>query len=152
MTLSARGQDFTRSIFQSLTGVGYGTSCDTAAISMLDVFAIVELLTCYTKICRVTILTLMRIFTVLGRLLLLGCSSGLTASAGAIVSCLCLAGACSGFCSSDLVRMPCLSIGNIVTGRFTGGQHVDRTHKICSHCVQESLADELHVVHECPLL
>ena len=40
----------------------------------------------------------------------------------------------------------------IVIGRFAGGQHVDRAGRICSHCGPGSLADELHVVHECPLL
>ena len=40
----------------------------------------------------------------------------------------------------------------IVTGRFAGGQHIDRASRVCSHCGPGSIADELHVVHECPLL
>ena len=40
----------------------------------------------------------------------------------------------------------------IVTGRFSGGQHIPRADRICSHCGPGTLADELHVVHECPLL
>ena len=63
---------------------------------------------CYTNIRKVVKLL---ISTVLGRLLLLGwfvalATSGLgfTAGVGAIVTCLFLAGACSGFCSSGLVH------------------------------------------------
>ena len=40
----------------------------------------------------------------------------------------------------------------VVNGRFAGGQHVDRADRICTHCGPGSLVDELHVVHECPLL
>ena len=40
----------------------------------------------------------------------------------------------------------------IVTSRFAGGQHVDRTGRIFPHCGLGLLADELHVVHKCPLL
>ena len=41
---------------------------------------------------------------------------------------------------------------SIVTGRFSGGQHVDRANRICVHCGGLSIADELHMVHECPAL
>ena len=40
----------------------------------------------------------------------------------------------------------------IAAGRFSGGQHVPRADRICSHCGPGTFADELHVVHECPLL
>ena len=46
-----------------------------------------------------------------------------------------------------LVYMHCL-----LSPAITCGQHVDRADRICSHCGQGSLADELHVVHECPVL
>ena len=114
----------------------------------------------YTRACSSAVHI---ILTALGHLRLLGLrvalttsGSGLTASIGGIVmtslqiSCLFLAGACSGFCSSDLLShaLP------VVTGRFAGGQHVDRADRKCGHsrCGEECLADELHVVHECPLL
>ena len=41
---------------------------------------------------------------------------------------------------------------HIAIGRFAGGQHVDRAGRVCSHRGPGSLADRLHVVHECPLL
>ena len=40
----------------------------------------------------------------------------------------------------------------IVTGRLSGGQHVDRTDRVCSHCGGHAVADELHMVHECSAL
>ena len=40
----------------------------------------------------------------------------------------------------------------IVTGRYSGGHHVPRVDRICSHCGPGTLADELHVVLHCPLL
>ena len=40
----------------------------------------------------------------------------------------------------------------IVTGRFPGGQHVDRARRVCVHCGGLSAGDELHMVYECPAL
>ena len=40
----------------------------------------------------------------------------------------------------------------IVAGRFAGGQHVDRADRLCSHCGEHSVGDELHMVFECPAL
>ena len=40
----------------------------------------------------------------------------------------------------------------IVTGRFSGGRHVARADRVCLHCDGVSIADELHVVHECAAL
>ena len=40
----------------------------------------------------------------------------------------------------------------IVSGRFAGGQHVSRPDRICSHCDTGSIADDLHMVHECSAL
>ena len=59
-------RNFTKSIFHGLAGVGYDMSCDTAAISMLDVPAIVELL--HQDLQGDNAL----IFAVIGQLLLLG--------------------------------------------------------------------------------
>ena len=90
--------------------------------------------------------------TVPGLLLQLGSSAahitiglGLIVSVGAIVSCLVLAGACSASCSFRLAShaLP------IVTGRFAGSQRVDRADRVCSHCANESVADEWHIVFEC---
>lgn len=39
----------------------------------------------------------------------------------------------------------------IVTGRLSGGHHVPRADR-AAHCGPGTLADELHVVLECPLL
>jgi len=39
----------------------------------------------------------------------------------------------------------------IVTGRFAG-QRVARADRVCSHCADRSIADEMHVVFECPAL
>ncbi len=36
----------------------------------------------------------------------------------------------------------------IVTGRLSGGQHVDRAARVWSHCGGHAVADELHMVHE----
>ncbi len=40
----------------------------------------------------------------------------------------------------------------IVTGRLSGGLHVDRADRVCSHCGGHAIADELHMVHECSAL
>ena len=40
----------------------------------------------------------------------------------------------------------------IVTGRFSGGQHVNRADRVCSHCGGHAVADEVHMVHECSAL
>lgn len=40
----------------------------------------------------------------------------------------------------------------IVAGRFAGGQHVARTDRVCTHCGGVAVADELHMIHECPVL
>ena len=39
-----------------------------------------------------------------------------------------------------------------VVGRYAGSQHLDRADRFCSHCGRGSIADELHVVFECPVL
>ena len=39
----------------------------------------------------------------------------------------------------------------IVTGRFAG-QHVPRADRLCSHCADGSVADEMHVIFECHAL
>ena len=39
----------------------------------------------------------------------------------------------------------------VVTGRFAG-QHVPRADRVCSHCADRSVADEMHVVFECHAL
>jgi len=40
----------------------------------------------------------------------------------------------------------------IVPGRLSGGQHVNRADRVCSHCGGHAVADELHMVHECSAL
>jgi len=40
----------------------------------------------------------------------------------------------------------------IVTGPFSGGQHVARADRVCLHCGGTSIADELHMVLECAAL
>ena len=40
----------------------------------------------------------------------------------------------------------------IVTGRLPGGQHVDRAHRVYVRCAGLSIANELHMVYECPAL
>ena len=69
----------------------------------------------------------------------------LAVSVGAAINCLILAGACSVSCGLGLVRMHYLP----VTGRFASSQRLDRADRICSHCANGSVADELHVVFAC---
>ncbi len=40
----------------------------------------------------------------------------------------------------------------IVLGRFAGGQHVARANRVCTHCGSVAVADELHMLLECPAL
>ena len=40
----------------------------------------------------------------------------------------------------------------IVTGWFAGRHHLARSDRVCSHCDGVSVADEIHVVFECPAL
>ena len=40
----------------------------------------------------------------------------------------------------------------IVLGRFAGGQHVARANRVCTHCGSVAVADELHMIFECPAL
>ena len=92
---------------------------------------------------------------VLGWPLLLGLSPALItygffllASAGATVSFLFLLGACRRFLQ---FRLGSHSLP-IATGRFAGGHHLARSGRVCSHCDGVSVADELHMVFECPAL
>ena len=140
---------FTRSVFHGLAGVGYDMSRDTATISMLDVPAIMELLLQDLQG---------------GNAFELHCPRA--APSVGVVSCTYhqwfrpysrRRRSChlpvSGNCRHRLLQF---RLGShtlpIVTGWFVGGQHVDRASSICSHCGPGSLADELHVLNECPLL
>ena len=40
----------------------------------------------------------------------------------------------------------------VVAGRFSGDQHVARTDRVCTHCGGTAVADELHMILECPVL
>ena len=40
----------------------------------------------------------------------------------------------------------------VVAGRFSGDQHVARADRVCTHCGGIAVADELHMIHECPVL
>ena len=70
------------------------------------------------------------------------------ASKGGIVSCLFQVGACSGFYSLGWGshKLP------IVLGRFAGGQDVAGANRVCTHCGSVAVADELHMIFECPAL
>ena len=85
---------------------------------------------------------------VLGQPHLLGLSVALTitglellASVGGTVNFLYLVGVCSGSYSSGLALT-----------RFSGDQHVARTDRVCTHCGGTAVADELRMIHECPVL
>ena len=40
----------------------------------------------------------------------------------------------------------------IVAGCFSGDRHVARADRVCTHCGGVVVADELHMIHECPVL
>ncbi len=40
----------------------------------------------------------------------------------------------------------------IVLGHFAGGQHVARANRVCTHCGSVAVADEMHMIFECPAL
>ena len=40
----------------------------------------------------------------------------------------------------------------IVLVRFAGGQHVARANRVCTHCVSVAVAEELHMIFDCPAL
>ena len=40
----------------------------------------------------------------------------------------------------------------IVAGRLSGDHHVARIDRVCTHCSGIAVADELHMIHECPVL
>ncbi|DBA98222.1 TPA: hypothetical protein ACH3X1_001148 [Trebouxia sp. C0004] len=40
----------------------------------------------------------------------------------------------------------------IILGRFAGGQHVARATRVCTYCGSVAVADELHMIFECPAL
>ena len=40
----------------------------------------------------------------------------------------------------------------VVLGRFAGGQHVARANRLCTHCGGVAVADEMHMIFECPAL
>ena len=40
----------------------------------------------------------------------------------------------------------------IVLSGFAGGQHVATANRICTHCGDLPVADELHMIFECPAL
>ncbi len=62
----------------------------------------------------------------------------LVASVGSFVSHLFLVDVCSAFCSPGLI-----------VSRFAGGQHVARVRR---HCGDVTVADEMHMIFECPAL
>ena len=45
-----------------------------------------------------------------------------------------------------------LSLYLSLLGRFAGGQHVARANRVCTHCGSVAVADELHMIFECPAL
>ena len=79
-------------------------------IPILDVDNIIEVLTTQLQDLGSTVLCIVLVWLPLGVSSLALVSSGLghTAFVGVIVICLCLAGACSAFCSLGLVAMACL--------------------------------------------
>jgi len=40
----------------------------------------------------------------------------------------------------------------VVLGRFAGGRHVARASRVCTHCGGVAVADEMHMIFECPAL
>jgi len=38
----------------------------------------------------------------------------------------------------------------VVLGRFAEGQHVARANRVCTHCGGVAVADEMHMIFECP--
>ncbi len=40
----------------------------------------------------------------------------------------------------------------VVLGRFAGGRHVARVNRVCTHCGSVAVADEIHMIFECPAL
>ena len=94
---------------------------------------------------------------VLGQLLLLGLSHAhtiiglsLLASTGAIVSYL------FPVSGRRMQRFLQFRLGShqlpVVLGRFAGGQHVARANRVCTHCGGVTVADEMHMIFECPAL
>ena len=74
----------------------------------------------------------------------------LLASIGGIVGCLFLVGACSGFYSLDLALISCRLFLNVllVLSEPVGP-------RVCTHCgsvAVNNVADELHMISECPAL
>jgi len=92
---------------------------------------------------------------VLGRLLLLGLSHAhtiiglsLLAGIGAIVS--------YPVSGRRMQRFLQFRLGShqlqVVLGRFAGGRHVARASRVCTHCGGVAVADEMHMIFECPAL
>ena len=40
----------------------------------------------------------------------------------------------------------------VVLRRYAGGQRVARASRVCTHCGSVAVADELHIIFECPAL
>ena len=70
----------------------------------------------------------------------------LLAGTGGIVSCLFLVGACSGFYSLGWALINCQSFSGVLLGVFA------RANRVCTHRGSVAVADELHMIFECPAL
>jgi len=141
--------NFSKSISANLATVGYDMSCDAFTVSTIDVSAVTELLQQHLQGDNAFDLYCPRAAPTVG-----------------VVSCTyhqwfrpyskrrryCQLPV-SGRRMQRLLQFRLSSHSlPIVTGRFAGGQHVARVDRVCSHCGPGSLADELHLVHECPIL
>ena len=141
--------NFSKSISHGLTAVGYDMSCDAFAVSAVDVPAVMELLQQHLQGNNAFHLYCPRAAPTVG-----------------VVSCTyhqwfrpyskhrryCQLPVSGRRMQRFLqFRLSSHSLP-IAMGRFAGGQHVARADRLCSHCGPGSLADELHLVHECPVL
>ena len=144
-----RVSNFCMSNCQELATVGYHMSQDVAAVSRLDVTAIMDLLQGSLQSANASEVVCPRV-----------------APSAGVVSCTYH----QWFLPFSKRRRYCqlpvsgrrmqrflqFRLGShslpIATGRFAGGQHLVRSDRVCSHCGGVSIADELHVVFECPAL
>ena len=144
-----RVNNFCRSMFQGLASVGYHMSQDIASTSQLDVASIMDLL--QDSLQHVTAPDL-------------GCPR--VAPSVGVVSCtyhqwFMPFSKHKRYCQLPVSgrrmrRFLQFRLGShslpIATGRFAGGRHLARADRVCPHCDGVSIADELHLVFECPAL
>ena len=141
--------NFSRSISHGLTTVGYDMSCDAFAVSAVDVPAVVELLQRHLQGDNAFDLYCPRAAPTVG---VVRCTYHQWFRPYSKRRRYCQLPVSGRRMQRFLqFRLSSHSLP-IAVGRFAGGHHVARADRICSHCGPGSLADELHLVHECPVL